>query len=56
MNNKGQLNWAIMFLIVAIIAAILGFGFIAGTAAWIAKVLFVIFLILFIISLIRHKR
>ena len=39
--------WAIVFLIVAIIAAILGFTGIAGAAAWMAKVLFVIGLILF---------
>jgi len=45
---------AAVFLIIAIIAAILGFGIIAGTAALIAKVLFVVFLILFIISLIRR--
>jgi len=55
MNKKGQLSWAVIFLVVAIIAAVLGFGFIAGTAAWIAKVLFVIFIILFVISLIRRK-
>jgi len=45
---------AAVFLIIAIVAAILGFGIIAGTAALIAKVLFVVFLILFIISLIRR--
>jgi uncharacterized membrane protein YtjA (UPF0391 family) len=47
-----MLRWAVIFLIIAIIAAILGFGFIAGTAAWIAKVLFVVFLVLFVLSLI----
>ena len=56
MNNNGQIGMAIVFLVIAIIAAVLGFGYIAGTAAWIAKILFVIFLILFIISLIRRKR
>jgi len=45
-----------MFLIVALIAAVLGFGVIAGTAAIIAKILFLIFLILFIASLILGKR
>ncbi|MDO8508923.1 MAG: DUF1328 domain-containing protein [Nanoarchaeota archaeon] len=55
MNIKGQLSWAIIFLIIAVIAAILGFGVISGTAAWIAKILFVIFLILFILSLIRKN-
>ena len=44
--------WAVVFLIIAIVAAILGFGAIAGTAALIAKVLFVIFLIMLALSLI----
>ena len=47
------LGWAIAFLIVAIVAGIFGFRSVEGTAAWIAKVLFVIFLVLFIWSLIR---
>jgi uncharacterized membrane protein YtjA (UPF0391 family) len=43
-------------LIVAIVAAILGFGVVAGTAAWIAKALFVVFLILFLVSLVAGRR
>ncbi len=35
-----MLNYAFLFLIVALIAAVLGFGVIAGTAATIAKILF----------------
>lgn len=50
-----MLSYAITFLIIALIAGVLGFGVIAGTAATIAKVLFVVFLILFIASLIRGK-
>ena len=46
------LYWAVVFLIIAIVTAILGFGVIAGTAALIAKVLFVIFLIMLALSLI----
>ena len=38
------------------LAGILGFGVIAGTAATIAKVLFVIFLVLFIASFFRGSR
>jgi uncharacterized membrane protein YtjA (UPF0391 family) len=45
-----MLNWALTFLIIALIAAVFGFGGIAGTAAWIAQVLFVVFLVLFLIS------
>lgn len=46
-----MLHYAILFLIIALVAGVLGFGVIAGTAAWIAKTLFVIFLILFLVSL-----
>jgi uncharacterized membrane protein YtjA (UPF0391 family) len=51
-----MLYWAVIFLIVSIIAAIFGFGVVSGTAATIAQVLFVIFLILFIVSLITGRR
>ena len=51
-----MLNYAISFLIVALVAGLLGFGVIAGTAATIAKVLFVVFLALFIVSLVRARR
>jgi len=47
-----MLSWAITFLVIALIAAVLGFGGIAGTASSIAQVLFFVFLVLFIISLI----
>jgi uncharacterized membrane protein YtjA (UPF0391 family) len=47
-----MLWWAVMFLVVAIIAAFFGFGMVAGAATGIAKVLFFIFLVLFVISLI----
>jgi uncharacterized membrane protein YtjA (UPF0391 family) len=50
-----MLGWALVFLAVAIVAAILGFGVLANTAALIAKVLFVIFVILFVISFIRRN-
>lgn len=47
-----MLGWAITFLIIALIAAALGFGGIAGPAVGIAKILFFVFLVLFVISLI----
>ena len=49
-----MLRWAFIFLIVALAAAILGFGGIAGAAAGVAKVLFFIFLLLFIVGLMMH--
>ena len=50
-----MLNYALIFLIVALLAGVLGFGVIAGTAATIAKVLFVVFLVLFVVSLIKRR-
>lgn len=51
-----MLGWALTFLVIALVAALLGFGALAGTAAWIAKVLFFVFLVVFIISLIAGTR
>jgi uncharacterized membrane protein YtjA (UPF0391 family) len=45
-------GWALTFLIIALIAAFLGFGGIAGTAIGIAKLIFFVALALFVISLI----
>jgi uncharacterized membrane protein YtjA (UPF0391 family) len=47
-----MLSWALTFLVIALIAAVLGFGVVAGTAASIAQVLFFVFLVLFVVSLI----
>ena len=47
-----MLGWAVVFLVIALVAALFGFGGIAAASAGIAKLLFVIFLVLFIISLI----
>ncbi len=51
-----MLSWSVTFLIIALIAAALGFGGIAGTAVGIAKVLFFVFIVLFIVSLIFGRR
>ena len=45
-----MLNWALTFLLIALLAAILGFSGIAVAAAGIAKLLFVLFLVLFLAS------
>src|SRR5262245_47090604 len=45
-----MLGWALTFLIIALIAAVLGFGGIAGFAVEIAKIIFFVALILFVIS------
>ena len=46
-----MLHWALMFLGVALVAAIFGFGGIASTATGIAQVLLVIAIIMFVVSL-----
>jgi len=51
-----MLRWTVTFLIIAIIAAILGFGGIAVGAAAIAKIFFYIFIVLFILSFFIGKR
>jgi len=55
MNKKGLsglLFWAVIFLVIALVAAVFGFGLISGTSIVIAKWLAIIFVILFIISVI----
>jgi uncharacterized membrane protein YtjA (UPF0391 family) len=47
-----MLGWALTFLVIALVAAILGFGGIAGTAIEIAKIIFFVAIILFVISAI----
>jgi uncharacterized membrane protein YtjA (UPF0391 family) len=51
-----MLRWAIIFFIIALIAAAFGFGGIAGDAAWIGKVLAVIFVVLFVLGLVMGNR
>jgi uncharacterized membrane protein YtjA (UPF0391 family) len=45
-----MLGWALTFLIVALIAAVLGFGGIAGFAVEIAQIIFFVAIVLFLIS------
>jgi uncharacterized membrane protein YtjA (UPF0391 family) len=47
-----MMNWVITFFLLAVIAAVFGFGGLAGTLAEIAKFLAVLFVVLFISSLI----
>ena len=49
-----MLRWTITFLVVALIAAVFGFGNIAAGAAYIAKILFFVFITLFLVSLLRR--
>jgi uncharacterized membrane protein YtjA (UPF0391 family) len=56
MGGFVMLYWALVFFVVALIAGALGFGGVASASAGIAQVLFVIFLILFVVSLAMHFR
>ena len=49
-----MLYWTLMFLIVALVAGLLGFGAIAFAAAEVAKILFFVFLVLFLVSLLTN--
>jgi uncharacterized membrane protein YtjA (UPF0391 family) len=47
-----MLGWAAVFFIIALIAAVFGFGGIASASAGIAQVLFYIFLVVFVVTLL----
>jgi uncharacterized membrane protein YtjA (UPF0391 family) len=47
-----MLGWVLTFLVVALIAGVLGFGGIAGASIEIAKVIFFIAVVLFLISVL----
>ena len=49
-----MLYWALIFFVVAIIAAVFGFGGIASASAGIAQILFFVFIVLFIAGLVMH--
>jgi uncharacterized membrane protein YtjA (UPF0391 family) len=51
-----MIGWAITFFVIALIAALFGFGGIAGDAAWIGQVLLVVFLILAVVSALMGRR
>ena len=51
-----MLRWALIFLVVGLIAGLFGFWGLEGTAMWIARVLFTIFLVMFILSLFLARR
>ena len=45
-----MLSWVVMFLVVALIAGILGFGGVAGASIEIAKIIFFVAILLFLVS------
>jgi len=51
-----MLRWALMFLVVALVAALFGFTDVAGTSMVAAKIVFFVFLVLFVVSLVMGGR
>ena len=47
-----MLRWAVIFFVVALVAGVLGFGGIAAGASEIAQILFYIFLVVFLVTLV----
>jgi uncharacterized membrane protein YtjA (UPF0391 family) len=55
-GEQNMVRWAIIFFVIALIAAVFGFGGIAGDAAWIGKILLVVFVILAVVSMLMGRR
>ncbi len=51
-----MLRWAVAFAILAIIAAFFGFGTLAGDFGGLAKILALVFLVMFVISVVVGRR
>ncbi len=49
-----MLRWAIFFLLLALVAALFGFGGLAAAAVEIAQILFAVFIILFLVVVVLH--
>jgi len=46
------MNWAVAFFVTSLIAGVLGFTGISGSASWVGKLLFFIFLLLTLVALV----
>jgi len=51
-----MLSWALMFLVIALLAALFGFTNVAGTSIAAAQIVFFVFLVLFVLSLLFGRR
>ncbi len=49
-----MLGWALTFLVIALVAAALGFGGVAGTSAGIPQILFFVFIALFVVAMVAR--
>lgn len=55
-KGETMLRWTLIFIVVALVSGVLGFTDIAGAAAGIARILFFLFLILVVLSLVMGRR
>jgi uncharacterized membrane protein YtjA (UPF0391 family) len=55
-KESTMLHWAAVFFVIALIAAVFGFGGIAASAVGVAKILFFVFLVLAVVSLLFGRR
>lgn len=51
-----MLHWVIILFVLALVSGLLGFGVIASAAAGMAQILFFVFLVLFLLSLVGHTQ
>jgi len=51
-----MLRWALLFLVIALVAALFGFTTLAGTAMAAARIVFFVFLVLFVVALLAGGR
>jgi uncharacterized membrane protein YtjA (UPF0391 family) len=52
LRERGVFYWAFMFLVIALVAAVFGFGGIASTATGMAQILFLVALVLCVVSVL----
>jgi uncharacterized membrane protein YtjA (UPF0391 family) len=55
-ERTAMLYNALLFLVIALIAGLLGLGAVTGVALWIARVLLLVFLVMIVLSLVTGRR
>lgn len=50
-----MLRWALLFLVIALVAALFGFTSVAGTAYMAGKLVFFVFIVLFVLALLTGR-
>ena len=55
MNFGSLLHWAVVFLVVAVVAGLLGFGGVAGTSMEAAKIVFWVAIVIAVLSFVFNR-